>query len=144
MEAVQVLLVAVITALTDSTAKPVTHSFSFENLTISSVINDLTLYISQTGFVDSRNWNYYHFTPGSQNNLIVTVTQASDSADCDLYVKESQNPTTLNYDFRDIGYNTTMIINVANPGDSTWYFGVYGYRPCDYSIKVDLSGLNTS
>jgi len=113
----------------------------FNGLYCQNMVGELSLGSNQTGYVDSRNWNYYHFSPSSQSNLIVTVGQSAsaDFADCDLYVKEGQNPTTLNYDFRDIGFNTTMSINIADPGDSTWYFGVYGYRPCEYNIRVDLT-----
>jgi hypothetical protein len=89
------------------------------------------------GFAGDNTWNYYHVTPNTANNLKIEINQ-EEQGDCDLYVKSGSKPSRIDYDYRDITYNLDFSVVVENPGDSTWYVGIYGYRACPYHITMSI------
>jgi len=97
--------------------------------------NAMTLGVNVQGYVSSNSWNYYHITPNSANNMVVSMNQTV-GGDCDLYIKVGANPTQVSYDYRDIGIALSVRITVPNPAADTWYFGVYGFSSCSYLINV--------
>jgi len=87
--------------------------------------NAMTANVRVSGIVSGNTWNYYHFTPNSGNNMIISVNTTSTTGDCDLYVKRGQNPTQLVYDYADLGISKYFQVTVPDPAADTWYFGVY-------------------
>jgi len=96
--------------------------------------------VKYNGFVGDNAWNYFHFTPTSDSNMVISVNQTGDVGDCDLYVKQGASPSLFNYDYRDIGLFSSYQLVIPNPGTQTWYMGLFGYRACTYSIAVTISG----
>jgi len=93
---------------------------------------------SVTGMVDYNSWNYYHYTPQSIETMVINVTQ-SGGGDCDLYVRRDKAPSLTDYDGRDTSLHSTFSMRISDAQFSTWYFGVFGYARCQYSIKVASS-----
>jgi len=89
-----------------------------------------------TGYVDSNNWNYYSFRTDSTNNFVIQVTQLTGEGDCDLYVRSGQVPTRFNYDYFDLSIEATFSLTVEDPGDDTWYIGIFGWEECSYIITA--------
>jgi hypothetical protein len=97
--------------------------------------NAMTFGVNVQGYVSSNSWNYYHITPNSANNMVVSMNQTA-GGDCDLYIKVGANPSQVSYDYRDIGVALSVRIIVPDPAADTWYFGVYGFSSCNYLINV--------
>lgn len=58
--------------------------------------------------------------------------------DCDLYVNERQNPTLINYTFRDVSSRSSAKIVIPNAGNTIHYVGIYGYWGCSYVFNAYL------
>jgi len=91
---------------------------------------------AQKGYAGDNNWNYYHITPSTSDNIVVEIVQTSPDADCDLYIRAGSAPTRFDFDFRDISYDANFNVTIENPQLQTWYIGVYGYFGCAYNITV--------
>jgi len=92
------------------------------------------------GFVDSDQWNYYHVVTDTASNLVISVDQTADEYDCDIYVQAGSNPSFFSYDYNDISVKSSFNVTIEDPGDFTWYIGVYGFLgECDYSIAATIS-----
>lgn len=94
---------------------------------------------SYDGFVDNGKWNYWTFHYFTSSPLRVTVTQTG-SGDCDLYIRQNNDPTRIQYQYSDISLDSEYSIVVQEPGDETWHIGVYGWITCSYDISVDFVG----
>jgi hypothetical protein len=73
------------------------------------------------------------------NNLVVYVTQTSDTGDCDLYVASNTKPTRFRYQFLDISTRKYSTVTIVNPQGTTWYIGVFGFQSCEYVLSVHES-----
>jgi len=91
------------------------------------------------GFVQINNWNYYSFSTDSVDDLVITVSQSEANSDCDLYVKSGARPNRTNYDYYDASFLQTFSLVIPDPGQATWYIGVFGWTSCTYTISVQLS-----
>jgi len=111
----------------------------FSGATCQNMIPALTVNVPVNGFVDEDAWNYYHVQALVSSALKVTVSQTSAQDDCDLYIRSGQNPDEINYDYRDVSVDQVFSIEIPNPGDRIWYFGVLGYSKCTYSIKFEIA-----
>jgi len=91
-----------------------------------------------SGYVRYNSWNYYTYPTNSEDNLIVTLMETNEyeASDCDLYIKAGQNPTRFLYDYQEIGNNQNTSLSVNDPGQATWYIGVFGWSECSYSITA--------
>jgi len=110
----------------------------FSGVFCENMLTDLQLGVAQGGYVDSNSWNYYKFKPYSASNLKIRIQQGAVSGDCDLYAQVGHNPTRTDYSARDVGLRTDFTLTINNPSDTYWYFGVYGYRTCQYNITLTL------
>jgi hypothetical protein len=99
----------------------------------------LTIKTPVSGYAGTGAWNYYFFQTTSIATLSVTVVQTGPSGDCDLYARANSKPAITQYDYFDNGIKVNYTLDIPNPGESIWYFGVYGYTACDYSITVDVT-----
>ena len=91
----------------------------------------------ESGFVSGNMWNYYRFDSYTDSNIQVSLHQTETAnSDCDVYIKQSQNPTRFDFDYRDIGYTQDIGITIENPSLASWYVGIYGYRPCTYQLSA--------
>jgi hypothetical protein len=95
---------------------------------------------NQSGYVSGNNWNSYHIDTFTTSNIYIQLYQSNTNEDCDLYVRLGQPPTLFDFDYRDVGISQP-IISFENPGQSTWYIGVYGYRECTYDLNVKITKL---
>jgi len=89
-----------------------------------------------TGYVARNSWNYYTHITDTEDNFVIYINQTS-GGDCDLYVRGGAIPTRFNYDYQDLSTVAFYSLSISDPGDQTWYIGVYGWAPCDYQIWVD-------
>jgi hypothetical protein len=90
------------------------------------------------GYVESFAWNYFTFRALSSNPIRVSVTPGLiHDGDCDLYIRKDSRPTIFQYDYKDNGGNSSISLDINNPGDSLWNIGMYGYRRCDYTIVIN-------
>jgi hypothetical protein len=93
-----------------------------------------------TSSVDEGHWKYYVVSlPSLTNQLFITVNITSSPIylhDCDVYVKYNSLPSLTNTDYVDayIRENVFMEIPMARAGN--WYIGVWGFKQCDYLMKV--------
>ena len=114
---------------------------SFEGDGCETMIPPLSYDSPVTGFVEKEFWNYYHFSPSSSSNALVTVMQDDPDMDCDMYIRRGELPDRTHYDYRNISLmvqNFTIVIE--NPSFEVHNIGVYGYKTCSYSIFTHLSG----
>jgi serine protease len=94
--------------------------------------------VSQTGSVSLRQWKYYQIE-ASASDAQLKVELTNLSADVDLYVNEGSLPTLTSYDCRPYKRGTTAeTCTLTNPGATTWYIGVYGYKAGRFAIKATL------
>lgn len=101
-------------------------------------VTDLQQNENVTGYVAERLFNYYHFTTRSSNNLVIYVSH--DDGDCDLYIHQNSIvPTRFNYLYSHLSLEKNFNLTIPNPGNNRWNIGVYGYRPCRYSIRALVS-----
>jgi hypothetical protein len=101
---------------------------------------------SDTGFVSPSSWNYFSYQSNSVQNL--EVFMRTQMGDCDLYAKQGQAPTRVSYDVSDVGTTSNFTMSIPDPGSNTWYFGVYGWSTCSFTITIVetnacLPGCNT-
>jgi len=103
-----------------------------------TMTNQLTLGSRVLGFVGDDAWNIYKYQSSSSQSLVVTIqqTNTTTNADCDLYVKSGDVPTLTNFDYLDVSYLPVFNLTIPNPGTAMWYFGLYGYTPCEYYISL--------
>lgn len=104
-----------------------------------TMISPLTYDSPQTGYVDTSNWNYYHFTPRSTSNILVNLVQAEDGQDCDVYIRINEEPTRFEYEYRDISFDSNFTITIENPAFEVHYIGVLGYKECRYTLKTHVT-----
>jgi len=112
----------------------------FSGISCENMRDDLTVGISQSGFVSNEAWNYYHIKPNTERNLQINVKQIS-GGDCDLYAKPGAVPTQTDYSARDIGTTSEFTLTISNPSDELWYLGVFGYSDCEYTITVVVNSV---
>lgn len=94
---------------------------------------------SVLGYASDNQWNYYTVTANSANNMVISIDQDwNTGGDCDLYIRNGQQPDRFHYDYRNIGFDDSFSITVQNPLSVHWYIGVYGYRSCQYFISEIL------
>jgi len=55
-----------------------------------------------------------------------------------LYVRRGSNPTAMDFDYRDVSSEISEV-TIQNPGLSTWFVGVYGYKECTYLLSAELT-----
>jgi len=79
-------------------------------------------------------WNYYHISAFTANNLVIAINETDGSSDCDLFISAGQKPTSYKHDYYHIGVDSDFDITIENPGDATWYIGVYGFHTCEYEL----------
>jgi len=98
------------------------------------------------GYVEFLAWNYYRVQTESTNALVIVVNQSPTNttmnADCDIYVKFNDWPSTINFDYYDISTANNFNLTISDAGIGTWYIGIYGASlnvPCNYQINVRLS-----
>ena len=101
----------------------------------------LPIETSQDGYVDRDYWNYYYFSVSASSDAYVNVYyDDASSEDCDLYILRDEKPTTTSFDYRDFSFNNNKTIYIEDPDPSAQYnIGVYGYKPCSYSVKFGLT-----
>eukprot|EP01105_Mastigella_eilhardi_P005211 TRINITY_DN16972_c0_g1_i1.p1 TRINITY_DN16972_c0_g1~~TRINITY_DN16972_c0_g1_i1.p1 ORF type:complete len:584 (-),score=126.48 TRINITY_DN16972_c0_g1_i1:157-1887(-) len=88
------------------------------------------------GHVDTGMWNYFFYDAFSDGNLFVEVSQSEAGMDCDLFIKRNVVPTRFSFDYQHIGYDPVYTVEVQDPGNARWYFGVYGWRTCTFTIRA--------
>jgi hypothetical protein len=92
------------------------------------------------GYVQQNLWNFYHYISNSLDNLVITVNQEeSQESDCDLYVKAGALPNRSSYDYFDLSMHQIFSLTIPRPGQDTWYIGIFGWKTCTYTFRVDLS-----
>jgi len=96
----------------------------------------LTDDLEQPGYVDTNAWNYYIYNSATQNNVNIKVTQDNEDGDCDLYVREGDDPTRLSYQFADLSYDQEFTLVMQAPGFATWHIGVFGWQSCTYTLTI--------
>lgn len=97
----------------------------------------MNLGVLYPGHVESFAWNYYTFQTLTSNPIRINVYPGViNDGDCDLYVKRDSNPTIFQYDYRDNSPSSNITLDINTPGSSVWHIGMYGYRRCDYVIKI--------
>ena len=96
-----------------------------------------------TGYVDNEAWNYFNVRTFSMNPIVISVAQTSThaGADCDVFVKKDAKPSRFEFDYQDIGLATSFNITVPQPGQGTWWIGVYGFSKCEFRLSVRLDHL---
>lgn len=94
---------------------------------------------SVAGYANNNQWNFYTATANSATNMIIKIDQDwNEGGDCDLYVRADEDPTRFDFDYRNIGFDSSFSVVVQNPLATTWHIGVYGYRHCQYYITETL------
>ncbi len=72
-------------------------------------------------------WAHYTIDiPAGMSNLTVNMT--GGTGDADLYVRQSGQPTTNNWDCRPYKNGNEETCSFTNPAAGTWYISLYGYR----------------
>ena len=102
-------------------------------------LNDLILSQSMNGFVDAGQWNYFSISTQTSSNLIVSAQENASltpNGDCDLYVKSGSYPNRTSFDFADLGFGSSMRIQIDSPGFAHFYIGVYGWTQCAFSLTT--------
>ena len=94
----------------------------------------LALSRPQDGFVAINDWNYYNTRVITQNSLVITLNQMT--GDCDVYVRGNDKPTLFDYDYFDMTNTSQIRLAIRQPGDTTWYIGIFGWAACQYSIAI--------
>jgi len=89
------------------------------------------------GYVEYNTWNYFKYQSNSDANLMIHVNQSSSKDDCDLYVRAGANPTRFQFDYQELSTDIYYELAINDPGDTTWYIGVYGWAKCSYQIWID-------
>ena len=79
-----------------------------------------------SGAVNSQTF-YKIFVPAGQTSLIIRITGASNSGDCDLYVKQGAQPTLSTFDFRPYLSGANETVSVGSPVAGDWYVMLNGY-----------------
>ena len=108
----------------------------FEGLSCDWMNSPLVLDRPQTGYVAKNGWNYYHARAITESLLVISLEQNGDG-DCDLYVKADEKPNRFTFDYVDLSLDDSMSITISEPGDHTWFIGVFGWEACRYSIVLD-------
>jgi hypothetical protein len=102
-------------------------------------IAPLALTESVDGFVSDQAWNYYSFVSNTMNPLHVKVKQTgATGGDCDVFIRSNAKPTRFEYEYQDIGLDREFVVEILQPGTATWWIGVFGFTPCEYSLQVAL------
>jgi hypothetical protein len=104
-----------------------------------NMTNPLQLRTAVTGYVGGASWNYYYFQATTISTLAVNITQSGTTGDCDLYARSGAVPTLTQFDYFDNGLTKQYTLSIPDPGSAVWYFGVFGFTPCDYAILVDIT-----
>jgi len=89
-----------------------------------------------TGYVADSAWNYYRYAAIENKEFTISVTQTSDAADCDLYVRADGRPDLSEYDWAEFGQTQRFSLTVPEPSNSMWWIGVYGWIECNYTLTV--------
>lgn len=110
----------------------------FSGLGCETYVPSLTYDETISGFVYPQAWNYFHIATDTNNDLTFKVTQLDKGDDCDIYVKNGQNPTRFQYDYLNVGFGVTSTIKVTNPGKTNWYIGVLGYKSCTFNLTASI------
>jgi len=99
--------------------------------------------VSVTGYVDQNVWNYYTFQSSLQTNVLITVTQTTDTGDCDIYVRFDDTPSRWQFDFIHITTEKTFTLTVPNAVGKVIHIGVLGWTASGYSMTVSISATCT-
>jgi hypothetical protein len=94
---------------------------------------------SSSGYVDAGEWNFFTVTSDSSDILNVTAlmdTGVTPLGDCDLYIRADDFPNRTTFDSADMGFGAQMHVSVPSPGNQRYYIGVFGWRPCAFTIAV--------
>jgi hypothetical protein len=92
------------------------------------------------GYVEENAWNYYNYVTSSMNALTITISQRTADADCDVFVRRGQLPTRFSFDYSDLSQSQTTVVSIPDPGQATWYIGVFGWSDvCIYNITATTS-----
>eukprot|EP01103_Thecamoeba_quadrilineata_P019157 TRINITY_DN7641_c0_g1_i1.p1 TRINITY_DN7641_c0_g1~~TRINITY_DN7641_c0_g1_i1.p1 ORF type:complete len:596 (-),score=113.07 TRINITY_DN7641_c0_g1_i1:15-1802(-) len=91
---------------------------------------------SFSGFVATGEWNWFKFQSTSHDLRLVANTTGGD---CDLYVRQNENPSRIVYDYSDVSTTENFDLLIPSPGVATWNAGLYAHTACDYQIKVTQS-----
>ena len=100
----------------------------------------LTTDLVQTGHVEDGGWSYYRFAgqPGQTVKFSVDSDVAAGSVQ--LYLRQGAVPTASNYDeVADEFGQPDEELRLIQPGDATYYVGVYGQSLTDTGTDFDLS-----
>jgi len=99
--------------------------------------------ITSTNTIHTTEWVYYKYVNEHHNTIIITLEQADDVNDCDLYVRFTSQPTLTSFDFRDNTMERTSKLKIAGASKGTYYIGVYGYNVIN-TTGYTLSALSYS
>lgn len=124
------------TCNSDSTC---TCSPNFQGAECETMTSPLQVQQSVSGYVGHNSWNYYNFQTSTTQTLSVSIIETDNTGDCDLYVRSGSMPTLTQFDYFNNGITRSYTIDISDPGDAVWYFGVFGYTTCDYSIMVNIT-----
>eukprot|EP01130_Rhizamoeba_saxonica_P002308 TRINITY_DN12139_c0_g1_i1.p1 TRINITY_DN12139_c0_g1~~TRINITY_DN12139_c0_g1_i1.p1 ORF type:complete len:592 (-),score=128.29 TRINITY_DN12139_c0_g1_i1:35-1810(-) len=108
-------------------------SYSLKTLRVGREISDS---------VSQFEWTYYTFLPASGSGYDLTIAQADDSQDVDIYVKTGQLPSKISFDIKDTSTNPTSVLNIpASTNTEAIYIGLYGFigNPIRYTIKIEAT-----
>lgn len=88
------------------------------------------------GYVAQNDWNVYKFQYLSTNAVSINVVQDKPEEDCDLYIRKGAVPTRFNFDAFSISKAQNFTATINNPGNYTWYIGVFGFGQCGYQLSL--------
>eukprot|EP01119_Soliformovum_irregulare_P007740 TRINITY_DN2020_c0_g1_i1.p1 TRINITY_DN2020_c0_g1~~TRINITY_DN2020_c0_g1_i1.p1 ORF type:complete len:605 (+),score=92.04 TRINITY_DN2020_c0_g1_i1:32-1846(+) len=93
-------------------------------------------WVPESGFVNVGSWNYFKYLSNSVDNLDVTLYESFSQGrtDCDLYVRQGAAPTRVLFDYVNTGIYANSSITIPDPGQATWWIGVYGFTSCSYTL----------
>jgi hypothetical protein len=101
----------------------------------------MDLDVPETGYVGASTWNYYRIQQTTTNNLVISVSQDSSTADCDLFVRRDQKPTNFQYDYSNLSFDQNFNVTIVDPGSAVWHIGVYGWSECGYTIVASIPSM---
>jgi len=87
------------------------------------------------GKVESSFWNYFHIHYFSESSIRLDLHQTSDG-DCDIYIRSTTPPTSTIYQMANLSESQDTSVLIHEPGDLTWYIGVFGWLSCSYTLSA--------
>lgn len=85
--------------------------------------------VAKTGLSGTVNSQAFYkiFVPAGQTSLVIRITGATNSGDCDLYVKQGAQPTLSTFDYRPYLSGANETVSVSSPIAGDWYIMLHGY-----------------